>query len=75
MGWLAMIDRFGAQAVFGRTLGYGEMQRMMAVESVYRGTKAKNAAPNQVEWAKRNEQLDQLITKGMLTWRAQQNSG
>lgn len=40
---LRFIDRFGAQNVYGRPLGLGEMRRMRIAENIYEWAKAQNS--------------------------------
>jgi len=44
------IARFGVQAVIGRTLGAGEMRRIMACENIARAYARRQAAEDWVKW-------------------------
>ena len=47
---LRMVDRFGTPAVFGRSLGYGELRRMALTENIVRAFEARQKSPNFVAW-------------------------
>jgi len=52
------VDEYGAEAVFGRVMGVGEMRRMSAAKRVYNAYHArarytdKDGNKNYAEWAK-----------------------
>lgn len=51
-----LIDRFGAQVVFGRPMGYEELQRIMWAENanaIYRAYIGRQASNNWAEWAQK----------------------
>ena len=68
-----MVDKFGASAVFGRTLGVGEMRSMNRAQAVYRVYQSRDryrdeaGVNNWAEWAQKfpddNELLDQAMTE------------
>ena len=62
---LYAVERFGAQSVFGRVLSAGEIQRMMTVERIVQGYKAKNASPDWAKWAEEHPELDALLNIAM----------
>lgn len=51
-----LVDRFGAQAVYGRPLGYGEMQSILAAETVVGLHREMKASGNWAEWAAKNQE-------------------
>jgi hypothetical protein len=51
---LAAVDRFGAQAVFGRPLGVGEIKRMRMAEDVVKAYASRAKAGDWVAWADGN---------------------
>ena len=51
---LSYIDRFGAQSVLGRPLGFGEIQRMLHAENIIKWTIQRNKAENWATWANQN---------------------
>ena len=62
---LSYIDRFGAQAVLGRCLGYGEMRRMIAAENVVKAHGEMKRAGDWTAWAERNPEKWRLLTAAM----------
>lgn len=60
---IRMVDRFGAQAVFGRTLKRGEMRRMATVERIVEGYQAMTSAKNQDDWIKAHPDEWKLIDR------------
>ena len=59
------IDRFGAQAVFGRPLGAGEMRRMMIAETIVNLYRARAAAENWAAWETANPELAALLNAAL----------
>lgn len=60
-----MVERYGAQAVFGRMLGVGEMRRMAAADKVYRAYMArKQSGDNWVQWSTDNPDGAKLLELG-----------
>jgi hypothetical protein len=59
------VTRFGAQAVVGRTLGAGELRRMVATENVVNAYKARKASSNWAEWAAANPGASRLLNAAM----------
>jgi len=59
------IDRFGAQAVFGRPLGAGEMRRMMIAETIVNLYHARAAAENWAAWETANPELAALLNAAL----------
>ncbi len=56
------IERFGAQAVMGRTLGMGEMRRMMVVHNTIQAYRNRSTAgDNWAKWAQDNPEQRRLI--------------
>jgi hypothetical protein len=47
---LRWVDRFGAQAVFGRTLSRGELRRMALAENIVRAFEARQKSANWAAW-------------------------
>jgi len=62
---LREIDRFGAQAVFGRPLGAGEMRRMMIAETIVNLYHARAAAENWAAWETANPGLAALLNAAL----------
>lgn len=60
---LRHIDRFGAQAVYGRPLGYGEALRLMCAENVVQAYQSRAAYPDWTTWAQDNEQANRLLNR------------
>ena len=60
-----MIDRFGAQAVLGRVMGAGEINRIFMAERVIRAYKSMKSASNAVEWATSNPEDSKLMDYAM----------
>lgn len=58
---LHAVDRFGAQAVFGRTLGAGEIRRMMVAENIVNCFRARTASSNWAAWETENKAEAKLL--------------
>jgi len=46
----ALLDRFGAQALYGRTLGFGEARRILLVAQIIESYRERNSAQNWAGW-------------------------
>jgi hypothetical protein len=62
---LAIIDRFGAQAVYGRALTANEILRMMRAEHVLQAYVARTASADWAEWTERNPDKAELLIEAM----------
>ena len=62
---LREIDRFGAQAVFGRPLGAKEMRQMMVAEGIVHAYHARAAAENWAAWETANPELAALLNAAL----------
>lgn len=60
---LAAVDRFGAQAVFGRVIGAGEIRRMNTAEAIVRAYRDRERAENWAEWARDNREQAALLAR------------
>jgi len=68
---LGYIDRFGAQAILGRTLSAREVRAMVLAENVMRAYRTRKAAQNWVEWAKQHPEDNALLNEAMKLWQMQ----
>ena len=59
------IDRFGAQAVFGRPLAAREMRQMMVAEGIVHAYHAHAAAENWAAWETANPELAALLNAAL----------
>ena len=59
---LLNIDRFGAQAVFGRPLGVDEITSMRVVENIILSVKARERASDYAKWVTDNPEAQELIS-------------
>lgn len=62
---LRAVDRFGAQAVFGRTLGATEIRQMMVAENIINCFRARATSENWVAWEKENPEKVALLNAAM----------
>lgn len=62
---LNYIDRFGAEAVMGRTLGAGEIRRMVAADNVLRAYRSRAHAENWAKWAAENPALNRILNEAI----------
>jgi hypothetical protein len=60
---ISYIDRFGAQAVYGRPLGAGEMRRMSLVENIVNAYRARERSDNWAAWAKEHPRDSELLAQ------------
>ena len=60
-----LVDRFGAAAVYGRPLGYGELKRMLTAENIVNAYRARDASANWAQWATENPELNRLLNEAM----------
>lgn len=63
---LQQVDRFGAQAIYGRALGYGELRRMTTAETIIKSYNERKAASSWAEWAEANKGRAELLQIAML---------
>jgi hypothetical protein len=59
-----LIDRFGAQAVYGRTLGVKEIRRIAAAENVVNSYRSRQASTDWYAWAKDHPDMARLRELG-----------
>lgn len=59
-----LIDRFGAQAVYGRTLGISEIRRIVAAENVLNSFRARENAGDWAKWSSDHPELAELLEIG-----------
>jgi len=64
---LREIDRFGAQAVFGRPLAAREMRQMMVAEGIVHAYRARAAAENWAAWEMASPELAALLNAALKT--------
>ena len=57
------IDRFGAQAVMGRTLSANEVKRIMAAEEVITAYQSRAKSENWAAWAGEHPHYAELLSK------------
>jgi hypothetical protein len=58
---LETIDRFGVQGVMGRTLGKGEIRRMIACQNIVAWHAEKGQSANWAQWAEDNPERDEML--------------
>lgn len=63
---LANIDRFGAQAVLGRTLYAREIYRMRVAENIVKAYQSRAESQNWAVWAKEHPALAALLQEAEL---------
>lgn len=59
---LLNIDRFSAEAVFGRALGVDEITTMRVAENIILSVKSREAAGDFVKWGTDNPDAQELIS-------------
>lgn len=70
---LSYIDRFGAQAVIGRPLGYGEIQRMLSAEAIVKAYHERSRAASWATWERDNPDRAKQLNEAMLLWQTQKS--
>ena len=60
-----LVDRFGAQAVLGRTLRREEMLKMVYADNIRNGYQERQRSGDWAEWAKSNPDMNDLINDAM----------
>lgn len=55
------VEQFGAQAVFGRVMGAGEIRRMMVAHNVVQAYESRAQADNWSEWASQYPKAAELL--------------
>lgn len=66
-----LIDRFGAQSVYGRLLGVGEMRRIMRVEAIVSAYQSREnwrdegGKTNLADWSRKHAGLSRLLNEAM----------
>ena len=63
------IEKYGAQAVLGRTLGAGEIRRMNVAENIVRAYQSRKQSDNWATWAEVNPELNRILEDAMLAER------
>ena len=58
----AIIDRFGAQAVFGRAIGAGEIRRIAISERIVRSYRDREKSENWAAWVVNNPHEAELLS-------------
>ncbi len=66
---LGYIDRFGAQAVMGRSLGYLEAQHMMLAENVLKAYRGRSNSNDWATWAKEHPGQSDLLSEATVAAR------
>ena len=62
---LNYIDRFGAQAVMGRNLGYLELRHMVLAENVLNAYNNRAKSQEWATWAKENPEQAELLAEAV----------
>jgi len=62
---LQYIQEFGARAAMGRTLGYGEMQRMRHAQFIVDAFQSRKQSKSWDAWAKDNPGAAQVLFDGV----------
>lgn len=60
-----LVDRFGAQAVYGRTMTRGEMRAILLAETVTRAYRARAEAKEMAAWVSDHPELQSLLVRAM----------
>jgi hypothetical protein len=55
------IDRYGAQAVFGRTLSFHEVRMMTLADNIANAHYERQRSENWAEWAEKNRGKNELL--------------
>ena len=61
IGWA--VNKYGAQAVYGRTLSFHEIRMMDLAENVFRAYKEREASGSWAEWAGKNRAKARLLAE------------
>lgn len=59
------IDRFGIQAIYGRTLSKNEVLRMRTAENVVKAYVDRNNSKDWASWARDHKDANRLLELGM----------
>lgn len=65
---LGYLDRFGAEATYGRQIGAGEMRRMVIVENVISAYRESKNTSSLAEWIKHNHDKYRLLGEASEIW-------
>ena len=58
---LLACQKFGAVTVYGRPLGYGEINRMQVAENIINAYRSRAASGNWATWIKSNPELHDML--------------
>ena len=58
-----LIDRFGSSAVYGRPLGFRELNAILTAESIVKAWNAREQVEDWVKWAIDNPEANRLLTQ------------
>ena len=62
---LSYCDRFGVEAVYGRTPGGQELRRMIAAENVVKSYEERQQSDNWAAWARDNPEKSEILNRAM----------
>lgn len=60
------MQAYGAQAIFGRAVGAGEIKRMNTAVNIVAYYKQKHATDNQAKWALDNPMQDSALNRAFI---------
>jgi len=60
-----LMDKYGAAAVMGRTLGHNEILCMNTAETITNAYNERLKSPNWATWAMENKNMNVLLTEAM----------
>ena len=63
MALLGYVDRFGAQAVFGRAMGAGEIRRLTVVDNILQAYRMRSHTENWAEWAESHKRASAMLNE------------
>jgi hypothetical protein len=71
LGWA--IDKYGAQAVYGRTLSFHEIRMLDLADNVVRAYKERERSDNWAEWAENNKSKSRILAQAGKLYDEQEN--
>lgn len=66
------MDRFGAQAIFGRALSASEVKGMILADNVVNAYNEKHKSTDWTVWESENPERARLLNEAMVLWQKQQ---
>ena len=62
---IGYIEKFGVQGVYGRPLGYWEIQHMLIVDNIINAYRSREQSDNWADWANKHKIENKILNEAM----------